>query len=74
MNTHNFYIKFSFFPSSNCSFIHSKYNFEHMQANKRTFFDRSIHSYTCIQKNKKFPHHTAHLQKYCQQKLLLSDL
>ena len=65
MNTHNFI--YNIFILRFLSIAHSyikHFNFEHMQANRRTFLDRNIHSYNRIQKLKTcFRHLTAHLQK-----------
>ena len=65
MNTNNFI--HNIFILRFLSIAHSyikNFNFEHMQANRRTCLDRNIHSYNCIPKLKTcFRHHTAHLQK-----------
>ena len=65
MNTHIFI--HNIFILRFLSIAHSykkNFNFEHMQANRRTCLDRNIHNYNCIQKLKTyFRHHTARLQK-----------
>ena len=53
MNTHNFI--HNIFILRFLSIAHSyikNFNFEQMQANRRTCLDRNIHSYDCIQKTK----------------------
>ena len=65
MNTHNFI--HNIFILRFLSIAHSYikiFNFEQIQANRRSCLGRNIHSYNCIQKLKTcFRHHTALLQK-----------
>ena len=75
MNTHNFI--HTIFILSFLSIVHSYIKSTFLNTCKQIYGLVLIETYIVAhvyEKKTSFPHHTAHLQKYCQQKLLLTAL
>ena len=76
MNTHDFILRV--FILSFLSYIHSEVKITFLNTCKQIYGLVLIETYIVTHVYKKiktsFPHHTVHLQMYCQQKLLLTPL
>ena len=74
MNTHDFIHKI--FILSFLSIVHAEIKITFLNTCKQMYGLVLIKTYIHVYKKIKtsFPHHTVHLQKYCQQKLLLTAL
>ena len=74
MNTHDFILKI--FVLSFLSYIHSMVKIKFLNTCKQIYglvlIETCIVTHVYKKIKTSFPHHTVHLQKYCQQKLLLT--